>query len=94
MQLPIKKTKQTHAGQYHAYGDYFYEWEIHLEEGAEVSKADVLTYCFDSLSKRKVQPKAEWQEAHGDAGKYFSGYYKLYPTSYGYKYIQCLPYTD
>ena len=91
---PIKEIKQTHAGQYNPYGDSFYEWEIHLQEGVELEPEEVLPYCFGELSKRKVQTKEEWQQACGDAGKYFAGYYTLTKTPYGYKYVVCSPYTD
>ena len=92
--FPIKETKCNHAGQYHAYGDSFYEYEIYLEDNAEISEEEILTFCFTTLSKRKVQSKAEWQKACGNMGKYFSGYYELTKTPYGYKYITCSPYTD
>ena len=93
-QLPIKEVKCVHAGQRHAYGDSFYEYEIHLEGNAKVSEEGILAYCFAEISKRKVQSRPEWQHACGDMGKYFAGYYELYPTSYGYKYVTCSPYTD
>lgn len=93
-QLPIKEVKCVHAGQRYAYGDSFYEYEIHLEPGQTVSREDIIAYCFAEISKRKVQTKEEWRQACGDMGKHFAGYYELYSTDYGYKYIVCLPYTD
>jgi hypothetical protein len=93
-QLPIKEVKHVHSGQYHAYGDSWSVWDIVLEEGTKVSEADMLEYCFAELSKHKVQSKKEWSENHGDAGSYFAGYYELIPTSTGYTYKKCSPYTD
>jgi hypothetical protein len=93
-QSPIKEVKCTHAGQYHAYGDSFYEYEIHLNDGVTFDTEDILPYCFSEISKRKVQSRAEWQKACGDMGKYFSGYYEIVKTPYGFKYTVCSPYTD
>lgn len=93
-QLPIKEVKCTHSGQYHAYGDSFTVWQITLEDNADVTREDILAYCFAELSKRKVQSKQEWSANHGDASKYFSGYYELTGTGQTYTYTVCSPYTD
>lgn len=93
-QLPIKEVKQVHAGQYRPYGDTFDVWEIYLEEGESFDREDVLVFCFTELSRRKVQSKQEWNANHGNADAYFSGYYELEKTSYGYKFTVCSPYTD
>lgn len=93
-QLPIKEVKCTHSGQYHAYGDSFTVWQITLEDDANVTREDILAYCFAELSKRKVQSRQEWSANHGDAGKYFSGYYELTGTGQTYTYTVCSPYTD
>ena len=91
---PIKEVKCTHAGQYHACGDSFYEYEIHLNDGVTLDEEDILPYCFAEISKRKVQSKKEWQENHFNMSKYFSGYYELTKTPYGFRYVTCSPYTD
>ena len=90
--MKVEKVVCTHAGQYNAYGDSFYVYEVHVE--GKCTKKEVLDYCFKKISKRKVQSKEEWSKAHGDAGKYFAGYYELIKTDYGYKYTVCSPYTD
>ena len=91
---PIKEVICTHAGQYYPYSDAFYEYEIHLNDGVTFNEEDILPYCFSEISKRKIQSKKEWQQACGDAGKYFSGYYEIAKTPYGFKYTVCKPYTD
>jgi hypothetical protein len=90
--MEVKEVKCTHAGQYRAYGDSYYVYELYLE--GDYSKEDVLDYCFKEISRRKMQSRREWSEAHGDPGKYFAGYYELIKTDYGYKYTVCFPYTD
>ena len=92
--VPIKEVIHVHSGQYHAYGDSFSVWDIILEEGVELTPEEILPYCFAELSKRKVQSKQEWSANHGDAGKYFSGYYELIGTRQTYTYTVCSPYTD
>ena len=64
-----------------------------MGEGMELDE-DVLDYCFKEISRRKMQSRREWSEAHGDPDKYFAGYYELIKTDYGYKYTVCFPYTD
>lgn len=91
---PIKEVKCVHSGQYHAYGDSFYVYEIYLKEGVDLDKEEILSYCFGAISRRKVQSRQEWQSNHYNPDKYFSGYYELLKTSYGYQYKVCLPYTD
>ena len=91
---PIKEVKCVHSGQYHAYGDSFYVYEIYLKDGVNLDEKEILSYCFDTISRRKVQSIQEWQLNHYNPDKYFSGYYELLKTSYGYKYRVCLPYTD
>ena len=39
-------------------------------------------------------PKEEWQKGTGDIMVYFTGWYTITKTDYGYKYIGCEPYTD
>lgn len=92
-QLPIKEVKCTHAGQLGRYQDSVYTYEIHLDEGA-MSEEEILTYCFNHISKHKMQSKEEWRTACGDLGKYFAGYYELTKMPYGYKYSTTHPYTD
>lgn len=90
--MEVKEVKCTHAGQYRAYGDSYYVYELYLD--GDYTKEDVLDYCFKEISRRKMQSRSEWSEAHGDPGKYFAGYYELIKTDYGYKYTVCFPYTD
>lgn len=90
--MEVKEVKCTHAGQYRPYGDSYYVYEVYLE--GDYTKEDVLDYCFKEISRRKMQSRNEWSEAHGDPDKYFAGYYELIKTDYGYKYTVCLPYTD
>lgn len=79
--------KWTHCGQKHAYGDSFYEAEIHTDK--ELSEEEIL-----KLVNNRRLPYGEWSKRFGDPAIYFGGYYTITPTSYGYKYIGCDPYTD
>ena len=90
--MEVKEVKCTHAGQYRPYGDSYYVYELYLD--GEYTKEDVLDYSFKEISRRKMQSRSEWSEAHGDPDKYFAGYYELIKTDYGYKYTVCFPYTD
>lgn len=80
------------SGQLGRYGDHKEEYLIHVD--GEASRDEVLDYCFSAISKRKVQSHKEWMEAHGDAGKYFSGYYLLTYTEGEYMYTVIQPYAD
>ena len=91
---PIKEVKCIHSGQYHAYGDSYYVYDITLQDGVDLSKEEILSYCFGTISKRKVQSKKEWEANWKSADSYFSGYYELVKTPKGYKYTVCSPYTD
>ena len=51
---PIKEVKCIHSGQYHAYGDSYYVYDITLQDGVDLSKEEILSYCFGTISKRKV----------------------------------------
>lgn len=90
--MEVKEVKCTHTGQYRPYGDSYYVYELYLD--GDYTKEDVLDYCFKEISRRKMQSRNEWSEAHGDPDKYFAGYYELIKTDYGYKYTVCFPYTD
>ena len=88
--------KQTHRGQYHPYGDTFYEWDVQTAAGRE----EVAEWCFVNLYTRRLPYYTEWLrnigysgEKYGDMGYYFAGYYRLDPIDGGYKFVVCLPYT-
>jgi hypothetical protein len=83
--------KQTHSGQYRAYGDSFRVWEIQTDSTDE---KEVLEYCFTTLYKRRVPEHAEWSRNTGNADCYFGGYYTLQRITGGYKFTICEPYTD
>lgn len=80
--------KWTQCGQRHAYGDSFYVAEIHTDE--ELSEEQILKL----VDNRSRLPYAEWQKAFGNPVIYFSGYYTITKTSYGYRYDGCEPFTD
>lgn len=80
--------KWTHVGQYHAYGDTFRECEIHTPDTLEES--DILML----VGNGKKLPKEEWKNGNGDIMVYFTGWYTITKTDYGYKYEGCEPYTD
>lgn len=80
--------KWTHAGQYRPYGDTFRECEIHTPDTLEDSTILNLVHNGHKL------PKEEWQKNTGDAMIYFTGWYTITKTDYGYKYVGCEPYTD
>jgi hypothetical protein len=82
------------SGQKGAYGDHEEIYKITVEEGKDYSEEDILNYCFTVISRHKVQSYREWCDAHGDMGKYFSGYYTLNATPGGYMYTKISPYTD
>lgn len=92
------QTKKTQCGQYRPYDDFFREWEIETE----LSKEEVLDYCFNELIKRKIPEHAEWSKeikygtgSHfSDASYYFHGWYELNKIEGGYKFIQCEPFAD
>lgn len=84
----------THAGQWGAYGDSEYTYNIMTEGGKEIPEEDLLPYCFSLVGRSSIQTRREWQEAHGDAGKYFAGYYELSKQPYGYYFKYVSPYTD
>jgi hypothetical protein len=80
--------KWTHAGQYKPYGDTFRECEIHTPDTLEEGTILNLVHNGNKL------PKEEWQKGTGDIIVYFTGWYTITKTDYGYKYIGCEPYTD
>lgn len=80
--------KWTHCGQYHAYGDTFRECEIHTPDTLEGQTILNLVHNGSKL------PKEEWKNHTGDIMVYFTGWYTITKTDYGYKYIGCEPYTD
>ncbi len=80
--------KWTHAGQYHPYGDTYRECEIHTNE--DIPEKDILLL----VKNGSKLPKEEWQKGTGDIMVYFTGWYTITKTDYGYKYIGCEPYTD
>lgn len=82
------EVKWTHSGQYHAYGDTFRECEIHTPDTLEESDILLLVGNGNKL------PKEEWKKHTGDIMIYFTGWYTITKTDYGYKYIGCEPYTD
>lgn len=91
------ESKKTYAGQRERYGDFFREWDIVTDESMET----VLEYCFAKLIKRRIPSKKEWaekikygHEKAGDADYYFSGFYNLGQTEYGYTFVVCEPYCD
>ena len=93
-ELPIKEVKCTHAGQHGAYSDSTYEYEIYTTNGCEVPEEDLYPYLCNLMHKSKMQTLKEWRENYGDMGSYFSGYYTLTKTSYGYFFKFVSPYTD
>ena len=80
--------KWIHCGQYHAYGDTFRECEIHTPDTLEEQTILNLVHNGSKL------PKEEWKNHTGDIMVYFTGWYTITKTDYGYKYIGCEPYTD
>ena len=79
--------KWTHAGQYRPYGDTFRECEIYTD--SPLSEEEIL-----SLAKNGSKlPKEEWKKSN-DICIYFTGWYTITKTDYGYKYVGCEPYTD
>lgn len=92
------KVKQTHCGQYRSYGDFFRVWEVETN----LSKEEVLNYCFTELHNRRLPEKTEWLKEihHGtgrhsdDAGYYFAGWYELEKIEGGYKFTVCEPFAD
>ena len=87
------KATRTHSGQYHRYGDSFFEWDIETDE----NKEDVLERCVKDFCHGE-HPKDEWEKEirirKGDYGYYFGGWYALKPTSDGYQFTICHPFTD
>ena len=93
----------THSGQYHAYGDSYYEWDITTD--ANETREEIIEYCFTNLYKNRVPHYDEWVKEfrnpngnhYYDYGYYFTGYFTLTP-GYGdskhYKFSVCKPYTD
>lgn len=82
------EVKWTQRGQRHAYGDSFYVAEIHTDE--KLTEEEILKL----VNNRSRLPYAEWRKHFGNPSIYFGGYYTITPTSYGYKYEGCNPYTD
>lgn len=81
--------KWTHVGQYHPYGDTFRECEIHTPD--TLSEEDIL-FLVQEIHKL---PKQLWEiKSKDDIYVYFTGWYTITKTSYGYKYVGCEPYTD
>lgn len=93
------ESKQTHCGQYKPYGDFVREWEIATDN---VNSEEILNYCFKNLYKHRLPEKTEYMknirygtgEKSGDAGYYFAGYYTLFKTESGFKFIVSEPYAD
>ena len=93
-QLPIKEAICTHAGQSGPYTDSKYTYEIHTENGCEIPQEDLYPYLCDMMHKTKMQSLEEWRANYGNPGSYFSGYYTLTKTNYGYYFKFVSPYTD
>ena len=78
----------THVGQYRPYGDTFRECEIYTPD--TLDKKNIL----ELVHNNGKLPKEEWQKGTGDIMVYFTGWYTITKTDYGYKYTGCEPYTD
>ncbi|WP_337664223.1 hypothetical protein [Suilimivivens sp.] len=94
------EVKQTHCGQYKAYGDFFRVWEITTEASVE----ETMKYFYENIHKLKtpLPSEGEWRAAirfgtgehSGDASYYFRGYYKIERIENGYRITVCEPYAD
>lgn len=91
------EAKQTHCGQYKRYGDFFRVWKIQTD----MSKDEVIKWCFENLYKRIVPPSGEWHAnirfggpKRNDANYYFAGYYSIEEIDGGFEFKICEPYAD
>ena len=80
--------KWTHVGQYRPYGDTHRVCEIHTTQ--ELSEKDIL----DVVKHGNKLRKDIWEGKDLSIGEYFTGYYTIEKTKYGYKYEGVEPYTD
>jgi hypothetical protein len=78
----------SHVGQYHSYGDTYRVCEIHTTQ--ELSVSDILSL----VDNRGKLPKEEFDSKQLTMSEYFTGYYTIEKTQYGYLYTGVEPYTD
>jgi len=91
---------KTHSGQYKRYGDSYYEWDI-ITDLPEERVLEKMFYDVCKIEKDPPPHYDEWsknikvgQSREFDYGYYFSGYYKIDKTDFGYHFTICHPYTD
>ena len=78
----------SHVGQYRPYGDTYRVCEIHTTQ--ELSVSDILSL----IDNRGKLPKEEFDSKQLTMSEYFTGYYTIEKTQYGYLYTGVEPYTD
>lgn len=89
----LPEVKCLHAGQRHAYGDSFYEFQVTTED--PMTREDIIFACNRPNRFNKTwKTKEEWQKNHGSAVDYFAGYCEIIKNAEGYHVTFCEPYTD
>lgn len=83
----------THSGQKRAYGDTFYEYQVH----SDLPAAEVERVCAEKVYK--AIPESQWQEEckaqRGSMEAHFRAHYKFTSRGDGsYFYSVCFPYAD
>lgn len=78
----------THVGQYHSYGDTFRVCEVHTD--VELTDDEILSL----VGNGNKRPKSEFDKGCSSMLEYFTGWYTIERTDYGYLYTGCEPYDD
>ena len=89
----LPQVECLHAGQRHAYGDSFYEYQVYTEKPME--RKDIIIACNKrNHFGKEWKTKEEWRKKVGCAIDYFAGYCEIIKNAKGYFVRFCEPYTD
>lgn len=91
------KAIKIHSGQYRAYGDIYYEWDVETD----LPEEKILDKCLKVCGGEGLPSKEDFRkntkyggERWGDANYYFRGYYEFIETENGYHFTICKPFAD